>query len=1132
MTVLLRNRRGVAGILFLVAVAGWAPAQTDKPAPRPLESLKNLPPGAIIVVCDDLNAGKQLAANLILLTPKQYQDMRDEIAQAKAKGRPEEVVPGECKLTGAVEGDVIRLHAEFKFVTERNREQVLLACRMGRPTAVALDGGLPVVHPTSRGLVVAVEKKGEHAASLDLEVSIGPKGDRGSERGFELDLPGAAVTNLDLVMPDSVAQAAVGVSTPDRSSPRLLATTMENGQRRLKEFLGPATSLEISWKGPVPVASGSPQRIAQGTINICVAEGQIMAEAEWKLKARGKPVSEWRLHVPKTARVMVKSPGGDDRPIADIESPSSNDKSLRVVRLRETTLDTITVLAQVELERGQGLIPIGPFTVEGADWQRGDILISTPNEIPLRITHRGLLSPRVVSPDELRRDKDIKAAFSYWSLPAPEKAGGGYPPILDILAESSRGSMEARVEYFLQRAEENWKLRTILHITPLSAGIETLTVQLPANYQLQRTTPRSDEPAYTIEHDSNSSVAEIKLQQRATRPFDLHLEGAYAPSPMSNPVSLRLIGLMQAQGRGPHKVVITLQENQEFGPSRDRDPAWEVERSRYNRQTWTADHLPQQIEFTWQTHRQEVVLQSEVDVTLNNRDGNALQRIWFSTGQSVAETRFHVPQEITGLEVLEGGEWNVKTRMVTLARGLNEKSPLRLKYSFSIRREPGDTTFTLPLTAPAQDIRCETKLRFICESPSLVELVGGPWEELPLESTRDGKRLASIVLRSERPGDAPTLVVRQGATLASSGLERALIRVSVNEQGQQSYHTSFVLNQSSARFLDIELPGPPAALNVRIEVDGLLATWIPIAEAASRQIEGDPQRIARVPLGGASRDRVMLDVWYQIAPKQLGSAQSWAWGLGALKTILYPPRLSGNAGQGSVRWHVTLPSDWVPLWDDAALPADLTWVWRGWLVGSRPSTSTADLEQWLDPSYRRQPVDDGETAYPSRTGWRADLEPLTIRHVPQQAWLLGCSVALLATASCLYYSRSNSFVLCLLLAAAVTGLLTIGIVWSGVLSAVLYGCEPGLAALVIIVAVQWLLYRRYRRQIAFLPSFKRVKTGGSVVTINGVNRPREPSTVDAPPPVASDQWATGGPSPSTVGRAQLPGSSKTKAPPG
>src|SRR5262249_51808153 len=127
---------------------------------------------------------------------------------------------------------------------------------------------------------------------------------------------------------------------------------------------------------------------------------------------------------------------------------------------------------------------------------------------------------------------------------------------------------------------------------------------------------------------------------------------------------------------------------------------------------------------------------------------------------------------------------------------------------------------------------------------------------------------------------------------------------------------------------------------------------------------------------------------------------------------------------------------------------------------------------------------------------------------------------------------------------------------SGSLSAVIYGCEPGLAALLVVGTMQWLVHRRYRRQVVFLPSFKRVKAGDSSVIPNGpekgsgkgdrardsrgpvpnsgpplsdAGRVREPSTVDAVPPISSNQWATGGPSPSAAGRLQLPGSSQTKA---
>src|SRR5262249_61343528 len=99
----LRNRLGVAGILFLAAATGWAAEQPDKASDKDAKDkattsttdpLKNLPPGAIIVVCPDLKSAKELRPDLILLTPKQYQDLRNEAAQAKTKGPPEETRPG------------------------------------------------------------------------------------------------------------------------------------------------------------------------------------------------------------------------------------------------------------------------------------------------------------------------------------------------------------------------------------------------------------------------------------------------------------------------------------------------------------------------------------------------------------------------------------------------------------------------------------------------------------------------------------------------------------------------------------------------------------------------------------------------------------------------------------------------------------------------------------------------------------------------------------------------------------------------------------------------------------------------------------------------------------------------------
>ena len=72
--------------------------------------------------------------------------------------------------------------------------------------------------------------------------------------------------------------------------------------------------------------------------------------------------------------------------------------------------------------------------------------------------------------------------------------------------------------------------------------------------------------------------------------------------------------------------------------------------------------------------------------------------------------------------------------------------------------------------------------------------------------------------------------------------------------------------------------------------------------------------------------------------------------------------------------------------------------------------------------------------------------------------------------------------------------------------AIAYGCEPGAVVLLLALAFQWVMLERYRRQIVFLPSFRRARTGSSLVRANGARRPAgEPSTVDAPRPSGSSQ---------------------------
>src|SRR5262249_54942621 len=268
-----------------------------------------------------------------------------------------------------------------------------------------------------------------------------------------------------------------------------------------------------------------------------------------------------------------------------------------------------------------------------------------------------------------------------------------------------------------------------------------------------------------------------------------------------------------------------------------------------------------------------------------------VQRIWFTSALAPPEVRLVMPDNMGEVEVLQQGEWSKETRTILIARDANEKRPFKLRYTFpalaASSGNGGGSVLAMPLPVPIRDARCRTQIRISCESAALVERVGGPWEELNLEPDPDAKRWPSLVLGGERPDQPPRVRLANATALAVLGFERALIRVRVEEHGQQNYHASFLLNPSGTRHVDFEFPVPPATLGLKVAIDGLAASWGPVGEGTPRPASGDPARVARVPsASGQSRKSVLVDLWYQLTPNQLGASNSaWTRTFGSLQTV-------------------------------------------------------------------------------------------------------------------------------------------------------------------------------------------------------------------------------------------------------
>src|SRR5207249_1984548 len=118
-----------------------------------------------------------------------------------------------CKLSGRLEGDFALLRAEFAFSTEQPWTTIVLGLQGAHLTDEGeLDRQIPLLDLGDDGFLVKVEKEGTHQLTLHLKVPVIFKrtaalatGGNG-ERGFDLGLPGAAVTTLALDLPAGVKE--------------------------------------------------------------------------------------------------------------------------------------------------------------------------------------------------------------------------------------------------------------------------------------------------------------------------------------------------------------------------------------------------------------------------------------------------------------------------------------------------------------------------------------------------------------------------------------------------------------------------------------------------------------------------------------------------------------------------------------------------------------------------------------------------------------------------------------------------------------------------------------------------------------------------------------------------------------
>src|SRR5262249_33449301 len=142
-----------------------------------------------------------------------YQELKDRIAQLEKQLNPDRKTPYACKLHAVVEGDTVRVLADLYFQVEQPRSSTLLGFKgtvLGdaklRPQGSDGPWQMAMVERNKdEGYAVQVDKPGDYQLILELKLPVAGGGaGPGAERGFDLFLPGAAVTTLTLQLPEAV----------------------------------------------------------------------------------------------------------------------------------------------------------------------------------------------------------------------------------------------------------------------------------------------------------------------------------------------------------------------------------------------------------------------------------------------------------------------------------------------------------------------------------------------------------------------------------------------------------------------------------------------------------------------------------------------------------------------------------------------------------------------------------------------------------------------------------------------------------------------------------------------------------------------------------------------------------------
>jgi hypothetical protein len=1104
--------------VLVVAVAALAPA-----ADPVSEKKADDPPRRSMVVPED-----------------EWKKDKDELARLREAAKQKPLPPSKLQLKGKFEGNYIQLHAEYEFATYQPNTTIVLAGAPARATGASLTSNregatrsTPLLRTDANGFLVVIDEAEPRGCRLTLDLALAVAFSEGGA-SIQLNLPGAAGTTLELELPPGSRDVRVDdkplSDTPIRVT-HTRAAPNEDVRRTVVE--GPlaiaAEKLRVSWRAPAPrgaLATEARSAIIARLNEEPSPKGRSMQiEARVTLDIRRGSTDEWRLTVPGRAEVKVSA--GEEARLAGPIQGREDDKAVvgqRIIRLKEKSAEPLNVVVTATIPVRNGKLAVGPLIVQGAERQSGTILVLGTGAEP-RFHPHGDTTRRNAEPEEKKAYPTLLCVFGFDQVPqAPQS-------LLEVEPEATRAfhsrlSHALKLELDRPSGRLQWTVVTRLNVESVATGVVGSIDILPPDRSMF-VAPESPYPSgiLGVPKEPLDGKIPVRITGNASKSVGISLPFRYDGDVESEgEARLTLPRLADVSG-GRADITVEVPEDFELIPARGPD-ALALSGDTAQKKKWQPEadvsRTPDTIAVAWKPYKPAVKASGTAHVTLTGAQIQVRHELTLRLPPGpLRPVTLVLPRGLDAGNIkLIGGEWfDSAKRHVRLTktaeRGGAIEAVLVLEYWFGLPTTKPEGGKDTPLDARKLDIPFitveevadgDTRVRVWTDhgvvpelDPSAIE-----WERQNIEKVEGGKRLPVLVARTFQKN--ARLVLRltdaTGVQPVTVLVERALIRVEVTEGQGHLYRASFLLSRLLTRGLDVELPAPGSVLGLEFLLDG---------QTVSYDMVGEDGKIARLKLDpDLVRGAAVLDIKYRIPPGRVGD--------GLVQTTLSAPVLRGEPGRVLTRWRVTLPAGRVVLGPESGTGTDRVWNWNGRLFVPRLGSAN-DVERWFAGT-DNLPSSEGTDESPDLVVLRSGLEPLTVTHVPWKPWMGICSVTTLLVGVGLYFLARRAghgspgwFWLSLL--ALSFGLGALWLFRPTALAALAFGSEPGAAILLLVAAFLWLLHERQRRQLVFLPSFRRGSHGSSLVRNGSPSRstdvpmppvvpsavpalPREPSTTDAP----------------------------------